>query len=78
MNLITIPKKISGAKDDLVVLPRKEYEALLARPDIREFTPTKANLRDLARARRNFRAGKMIPYEDVRRELGLGRRSRRS
>ena len=30
MTTITIPKKIAG-KDDLVVLPKKEFDALVAR-----------------------------------------------
>ena len=77
MNLVTIPRKISGAKDDLIVLPRKEYESLKARA-IPEFTPTKTELKALERARRNFAAGKVIPWEDVKRDLADRRRSRRS
>ena len=76
MNLITIPKKLA-AGDDLVVVPRKEYEALQARA-VKEFTPTKTDLKALARARKNFAAGRTIPYDDVRRELGLNHRSKRS
>ncbi len=76
MNIVTIPKKLA-AGDDLVVVPRKKYEALQARA-VKEFTPTKADLKALERAQKNFAAGKTIPYEDVRRELGLSRRSRRS
>lgn len=77
MNVVTIPKKMSGAKDDLVVLSRKEYESLKARV-IPVVSMTASEKRALARARKAFREGKTIPYEDVRRELGLNRRPRRS
>jgi hypothetical protein len=50
MNLITIPKKMVK-NDDLVVLPRKEYERLLARL-VPEFLPTTADKRELARAQK--------------------------
>jgi len=39
MNTITIPKKIAE-KDDLVVLPKREYQALLELKKAKEFTPT--------------------------------------
>ena len=76
MNLISIPKKLAK-KGDLVVLPRKEYESLKARivPEIRMTADEK---RALAHARKAFKEGKLIPYDDVRRELGLSRHSRRS
>ena len=77
MNVVTIPKKMSGAKDDLVVLPRREYESLKARV-IPEVTPTKAELRALRAAQKRFAAGKGIPWEDVKRDLADRRRSRRS
>ncbi|MBI4087510.1 MAG: hypothetical protein HY434_01630 [Candidatus Liptonbacteria bacterium] len=38
MNTITIPKNLAK-RDNLVVMPRKEYEALLALRQIREFVP---------------------------------------
>ena len=77
MNLVTIPKEIPR-KGELVLVSRAEYEALRAQAEGREVTPTKADLRALKRAEKNFKAGKAIPYEDVRRELGLDRRFRRS
>lgn len=77
MNVVTIPKGIPR-KGELVLVSRAEYEALRAQAEGREVAPTKADLRALRQAEKNFKAGKAIPYEDVRRELGLDRRSRRS
>ena len=68
MNAITIPKS-SFAKGDLVVVSRAEYEELRARPPVREFTPTKTDLVALAKARRNFHAGKSISLAQLKRDL---------
>lgn len=67
MNAITIPKS-SFSKGDLIIVPRAEYESLKARA-VPEFTPTKADLRALARGRRNFRAGKTISLAQLKRDL---------
>ena len=76
MIVITIPRKLAS-RDDLVVIPRKEYESLKARvvPEVRM---TASEKKALARARKALKEGRTIPYEDVRRELDLDRRSRRS
>lgn len=74
MNVITIPRKISGAKDDLVLLPRKEYELLVARPNIREVSPTKMELKALRVAEKRFAAGKFYSLADVKRDLARRRR----
>ncbi len=77
MNVVTIPKRLP-ARGELVLVSRAEYEALRAQAEGREFTPTKADLRALAHARKNFNAGKVIPWEDVKRDLESRRRPRRS
>lgn len=69
MTTMTIPKTFLHAKDDLILISRKEYENLSARPPVREFTPSKALLRKLAKARRDFRAGKTISLAQLKREL---------
>ena len=56
-NLVTIPKNLIK-NDDLVVIPRREYEDLIALKKIREFVPTVAEKRALARGRRNLKAGR--------------------
>lgn len=67
MNTITIPKK-SFAKGDLVIVPRAEYESLKAR-QIPEVAASKAQLRALARMRKNRVAGKLIPLDVLERDL---------
>jgi len=62
MTTITIPR-------GFVVVPRAEYEELRARPPVREFTPTKADLAALARMRKNRAAGKLIPFDVLKRDL---------
>lgn len=59
MNTATIPKKIAS-QDDLVVIPRKEYEALLHLKKFKEFLPTNAQRKALLRAEQNFRQKKLF------------------
>ncbi|HEY4501106.1 MAG TPA: hypothetical protein VJI70_02460 [Candidatus Paceibacterota bacterium] len=67
MNAITIPRS-TFARGDLVIVPLAEYESLKSRA-VPEFTPTKADLKTLERARRNFRAGKSISLAQLKRDL---------
>ena len=67
MNVITIPRRIAGS-DDLVVVPRKEYESLKARA-VPEFVPTKAEIRALRAAEKRFAKGKFYSLADVKRDL---------
>lgn len=71
MNTITIPRSFS--KGDLVIVPRAEYEELCARPPVREFKPTKDDLRALARMRKNRAAGKLISLDVLKRDLASRR-----
>ncbi|TSC70859.1 MAG: hypothetical protein G01um101470_782 [Parcubacteria group bacterium Gr01-1014_70] len=71
MSTITIPKKMVS-KDDLIIIPRKEYETLLRLSKIREFTPTPTEKRALAAARRRFAKGEYLTLEELRNELALG------
>ncbi len=68
MNTVTIPKKMAS-QDDLIVIPRKEYEALLELKKIREFTPTAAPKKALVRARKNRKSGKYLTMHELRRKL---------
>lgn len=70
MNTITIPKSLAQ-KGDLVVVPKQEYEELQEFKKVKEFTPTSAQKRALARAEENFRRGKTLSYNDVVRKLGF-------
>jgi len=69
MDTITIPQKIR-ARGDLVVIPRKEYEALLELKRAKEFSPTAAQKRSLVEAERNFRKGKTLSYRALVKKLG--------
>jgi len=61
MSTITIPKTLAQ-KGDLVVVPRKEYEALLSFRTYREVRMTKAQKQALRRAEKNLSAGKTVSY----------------
>ena len=71
MNTVTIPRKIAGGTDDLVVISRKEYENLLrARAQARGEIPMTPNVkRALLRSRKNMKSGKMLSIDDVKRRL---------
>ena len=58
-------------KGDLVVLPRKEYEALVELKTIKEFSPTIAQKKALARAELNLKKGKTLSYNELVRKLGF-------
>jgi len=68
MNTITIPKKVA-ARGDLVVIPRKDYEALLELKRLKEFSPTVAQKKALVRAEQNFRKGKTLSYHELAKKL---------
>ena len=70
MATITIPKKLAQ-KGDLVVVPRKEYEALIELRKTREFIPTAAQKKALIRAEANLKQGKTLSYHELVRKLGF-------
>ena len=70
MHPVTIPKKLAG-KDDLVVIPRKKYEALLELKGFKDFIPTTAQKIALTTAEKNLSQGKTLSYNDLVRKLGF-------
>ena len=68
---ITIPRELAR-KDDLIVIPRREYEELLK---LRKIVPlvklTPAQKRDLEQARKEYARGEYITLERLERELGI-------
>jgi hypothetical protein len=72
MKTVTIPKKLAG-KDSFVIIPRKEYEALLELKRFKEFNPTKAQKRALLRAENNLRKGKTLTHHELVKRLGFAR-----
>lgn len=70
MTTLTIPKELAG-KGDLVLVPRREYEALVKTRVIREFVLTAIQRKALARGMKNLRAGKTLSYDEFVRKLGF-------
>lgn len=69
MQGILIPKGFAH-RDDLVVIPRKEYEELLSsKRAYPVFEPAKSDLKALAQAHKEFKEGKLIEWEVVKNEL---------
>lgn len=66
---IAIPKEMT--RDDLVIIPRKEYEALLKLKKVGEFTPTFSQKKALLRAEENLKKGKSLTYNELVRKLGF-------
>jgi hypothetical protein len=70
MRAITIPKRLAD-HGDLIVIPRREYEALLAFKRIREYAPSAADRKALRNGLKQKRQGKVRPWRSVKHELGL-------
>lgn len=67
---ITIPPQLTK-QGELVVIPRKEYEALLAFKVRREFSPTAAQKQALRQAEQNFYSGNTLSFHELSRRLGF-------
>lgn len=83
MNTVTIPKEITRG-EDLVVMPRKDYEKFLGwqkttkitevfRPPrkFRTYKPTTTEKREIKEARKRFVRGEYVTIEELRHELGI-------
>lgn len=70
MPVITIPKKVKKG-EELVAIPRKEYEEFLR---LRKYIPTikltAAQKRDLVQARKEYQKGEYVTLFQLKRELG--------
>ena len=71
MATITIPGKIAKG-EDLVAIPRKEYEFLITLKKTREFRATEGQKRALVRAERNLSNNKTLSYNELVKKLGFG------
>jgi len=69
MPTITIPKKFVQ-QGDLIIVPRREYEALIGLRKAVEFAPTAPQRKALAKAEQNLKAGKTLSYHELVRKLG--------
>ena len=70
MNTIIAPKKLAN-KEDLVVIPRREYQELLELKKFKEFKPTSMQKRAFIRAENNLRKGKTLSYNELVKKLGF-------
>ncbi len=71
MNTVTIPRKLVG-KGDFVVLPREEYEELLRfGSHDSEVSLTPLQKLALRRARRNLAQGQSLTLNGLKRKLGI-------
>ena len=69
MQTITIPRKLA-TQDDLVIIPRKEYEMLLVYKQWKEFVPSAKQKRALVKAEYSLRQKKTLSYNALIKELG--------
>lgn len=65
-------------KSDNVTISRLEYEHLLKKAAVREVPMTPAVKRALVRARRDFKLGKYLTYDEFTKEMAAGRARRGS
>ncbi len=70
MPTVTIPRKLAE-RDDLIVVPRREYEALIELRKTQEFVPTPAQKKALVEAEQKLKRGKTLSYHEVVRKLGF-------
>ena len=66
----TISKRLAQ-EGDFILVPRKEYEALVESKKIKEFTPTVAQKKALAQAEHNLARGKTLSYDELIRKMGF-------
>ena len=71
MNMVaTISRQVTKG-EELVVIPRREYDELQELKQIREFTPTLAQKRALERGRKNRMLGNFLTIDELGRKLGI-------
>ena len=70
MRTVIIPKALAQ-EGELVLIPRKEYEALLRLKKVREFQPTAIQKRALTQAQRNLKKRKTLTYDAFAQALGI-------
>ncbi len=68
MPIITIPKKFIS-KEDLVIIPRKEYEGLLDRA-VPLSSLTSQEKKELMKIRKDMARGNYITLDELEHELG--------
>lgn len=75
MATITIPKKITKG-EELIIIPRREYEEFsrwqkLMKPFKKTFTPTKAQKKDIEKARQDYKKGNYFTINELKQKLAI-------
>lgn len=70
MSVATISKRITKG-EDLVIIPKEEYEHLMELKKIYEFRPTSAQKKTLTEARKNRAKGKLLTFGEFKNKLGF-------
>lgn len=74
MNTITIPRNLIK-NDDLVIIPRKEYEEFYQWKEVaklfKTFVPTVAQKRDLKKAREDYKQEKYLTLNEFKHRLAI-------
>ena len=67
---ITIPGNLTNGQE-LVIIPKEEYEALMRLKSVYEFQPTSIQKRALEKARKNRKKGDTLTVRELKQKLGL-------
>lgn len=72
MNVLTIPKNLIK-NDDLVIIPRKEYQDFLEfrLKKMKEVELTVRQKRAITQARKNLSKGKFLTIYDLKQKMGI-------
>lgn len=69
MITITIPKKVTKG-EELVIVPRKKYEEFSKwQKMFKNFKPSASEKADLKKARMDYKAGRVITIDELKRKL---------
>ncbi len=71
MNFVSVPVKITKG-EELVIISKREYEALSQLKKVYEFAPTTSQKRALRVARGNRRKGNVLTLDELKRKLVSG------
>ena len=68
MSTVTIPKEFAG-RQDLVAIPRDQYEAFLVTRKFKSIKATPIQKKSFAKAERNLKLGKTLSYNEFAKRL---------
>ena len=73
MPTLTITRRTKSETDNLITIPRQEYEALLSYRvrTVKEVPLTVVQKKALLRARKNLARGKSLTLDELKRKLGI-------